>query len=84
MYVQYHTTYSSAVSEALDMAKERGYDVNEDDVSTNITFGPGRPKVGQTVRHHITLSKDGDIQKEKLHFQVYNKGNSFELNAYIS
>lgn len=83
----YFNSYSAAVQHALAQAKKKGFDVDEGDTDSQITFGSGKPSKGKTVRHTLKLSKGGKAQKKALHIQVYNRGtdkNPFELNSYIS
>lgn len=80
-------SYSSAISHALDQAKKKGYEVDEDDVFREITTGQGKPGRGKTVRHTLKLTKGGKPQRKALQIQVYNREtakNTFELNFYIS
>jgi hypothetical protein len=88
-YVLYHDTYTSAVQEVERWAKQRGYTLDPEEMADEIGLGPGKPKKGKTVSHHLTLYKNGQPikGKNKLHFQVYNRGtnnNTYELNAYIA
>ena len=83
----YFNSYSSAIQHALGQAKKKGYEVDEGDTDSQVTFGSGKPSKGKTVRHTLKLSKGGKPQKKALHIQVYNRGtdkNPFELNSYIS
>lgn len=83
----YFNSYSAAVQSALAQAKKQGYEVDEGDTDSQITFGSGKPGRGKTVRHTLKLTKGGKAQKKALHIQVYNRGtdkNPFELNSYIS
>ena len=80
-------SYSSAISHALDQAKKKGYEVDEDDIYREITTGQGKPGRGKTVRHTLKLTKGGKPQRKALQIQVYNREtakNTFELNFYIS
>lgn len=84
----YFNTYSGAVQSAAEAAEARGYTVNPDSWATEISFGSGKPKPGQTRSHIIELLKDGKPQKKALSIQVYNRGidigNTYELNFYIN
>ena len=86
-YEVYHETYTSCVDEMLDYIKKNGYEVSDDEVFSQISTGPGRPKNGKTVKHALELTKGGKEQKKRLHAQVYNmgkdRGNTYELNMYI-
>ena len=78
-----HKSYSDAVTEMLKIATDKGFTVDEDDIWRQITTGGGKPKEGQTKKHHLSLSKDGKKSKKVLHAQVYRDG-YYELNAYIN
>lgn len=83
----YFNSYSAAVQNAFAQAKKQGYEVDEGDKDSQVTFGSGKPSKGKTVRHTLKLTKGGKPQKKALHIQVYNRGtdkNPFELNSYIS
>lgn len=83
----YHNTYTSAVNSALDYAREKGYEVDDEDIEREVTYRGGKPRPGQTAKHKIGLYKNGTLQRKYLQFQVYNMGNqtgnTFELNLYI-
>lgn len=80
-YALYHPTYSAAVQEALNWATRKGFKVNEDDYFNKVTTGPRKPTPGKTVSHSLALDNN---KRKQLHLQVYNTGNSFELNCYVS
>jgi len=83
----YWQSYSLAVRHALAQAKKKGFEVDEDDIDKEISFGSGKPGRGKTVRHTLKLTKGGKPQKKALHIQVYNRDTDkspFELNFYIS
>lgn len=87
----YHQSFSSAVQAARKYAENKGYTIDEDDWAREITFGRGRPKVGQTTRASIGLIKNGKPQRKALQIQVYGMpeqpgamGGSYELNMYIN
>jgi hypothetical protein len=83
-YQIYHGSYSSAIQTAIEYAKKRGYDVDEDDIWNRISVGPAKPQDGKTNRFSISLIKDGKEQKKTLNIQIYGMGNKYELNCYIS
>jgi len=60
----YHPTYSSAVQLAAEKAESQGYTIDDSDWKTQITFGFGKPKNGETRRHTIGLLKDGKESKK--------------------
>jgi len=87
----YHRSFSSAVQAARKYAESKGYTIDEDDWGREITFGKGRPRVGQTTRASIGLIKNGKPQRKALQIQVYgmpdqpgSMGGSYELNMYIN
>ena len=87
-YEIYHSSYTSAVTEAMKYAAKNGYEVDEDSWFREITTGPGKPKSGKTVKHHIDLINvsTGKIPNKKLAIQVYNRNEGskpYELNCYI-
>jgi hypothetical protein len=83
----YWQSYSLAIRHALAQAKKKGYEIDQDDIDREISFGSGKPGRGKTVRHTLPLKKNGKEQRKALHIQVYNRDtdkNPFELNSYIS
>lgn len=82
-YEVYHNTYSSAVDAALEYARSKGYEVNDDDVWNQISVGPKKPSEGVTNKASISLMKDGKPQRKMLHIQIYGMKTRYELNAYI-
>ena len=83
-YPVYHNTYSSAIDAALEYAKSKGYEINDDDVWNEISVGPKKPSEGVTNKASIGLSKDGKPQRKMLHLQIYGMKDRYELNAYIN
>lgn len=87
-YEIHHTLFSNAVSEALELAKRLGFEVDEDDLFRQVTTGPRKPSKGKTNSYKIELTKNGKPVKNMLVFQVYGldgpTNNNYELNAYIS
>ena len=83
-YKTYHASYTDAISEALRLATEDGYTVDEDEYFTKVASGPRKPVPGETNRFVLELFKDGKKVKETLSFQIYGmEEGKFELNAYI-
>lgn len=79
-----HNTYTSAVQEAEKYATSRGYEVNHDQMFTDIGINTSRPKEGEYSRFTIFLFKNSKEQRKALHAQVYGKENGrYELNMYI-
>jgi len=84
-YKIFHKSFTSAVDEVLAFIKKNGYDVNGDDVFSQISTGIGRPKKGKTNKFTLPLYKNEKLSRKAAHFQVYgmDSGN-YELNLYIS
>jgi hypothetical protein len=87
-YVLYHDTYTSAVQEAERYVNSLGFNLDKEEMADEIGLGPGKPKPGKTVKHTLSLYKNGQPikGKKKFHMQIYNRGqkfNTYELNAYI-
>ena len=83
-YETYHKTYTSAVQEARKIAKLKGYEIDGNSWFTEVNTGPGKPSEGKTVKHSITLLKNGKKQKKALQIQVYGmETGAYELNTYI-
>ena len=84
----YFDTYSGAVQAARKNVEAKGYEIDQNSWETQITFGRGKPKSGETRSHIIGLFKDGKEQRKALAIQVYNrgldKGNTYELNYYVN
>lgn len=81
----YHNSFSNACQEAIDFAKKRGYDVDENDWFNQVSTGSRKPDVGKTNRYSVELTKNGQPTNKYLHFQVYGmEGGKYELNAYLS
>jgi hypothetical protein len=81
----YFKTYSDAVQAAMDTAKKRGFEVDEDEYFRKVSAGDRKPSEGKTVSKSLQLMKDGKPLRKTLEFQVYNRGGNvpFELNHYI-
>lgn len=82
-YEVYHDTFSSAVQTAKVYAEGFGYVIPEEEWWQKIATGPKKPSNGNTNRYSLELLKNEKLQKKQLHIQVYNTGNSYELNCYI-
>lgn len=83
-YKLYHTSYTSAIDEALAYAKKRGYEYDPEETFDKIGAGPRKPSEGKTVSHTISLTENGRPSRKALHIQVYGMGSKYELNCYIS
>jgi len=83
-----HKSFTSAWNEVQKYVEKEGYTMDEGDVDQQVTFGGttgrARPSTGKTNKFDIRLEKNGKPTKKGIHFQVYGKPNSYELNMYIS
>ena len=78
----YFSSYSGAVQMAKSETCLKGFYPNDEDWFQSITTGPGKPTIGETVRHTIII----DDSKKCLQIQVYNRGGNnepYELNHYV-
>jgi len=78
-YEIYHKDFSSAMQHAYKFAKSKGVTVDPEEIDNKVASGPKKPSNGKT--NSYTLDTD---KKQKVHIQVYNTGNKYELNMYIS
>lgn len=87
-YPVYHKSFTSAADAAKKYAEKRGFEVDEDDWSTQIGMGGknvrSRPSEGKTTEFTVGLLKGGKPQRKSLQIQVYGMKNGYELNAYIN
>lgn len=80
----YNNSFTDACSQAINLAKNRGFEVDEEDWFNRVSTGPKKPSPGVTNRYSIGLVSQGVLSKKQLHFQVYGmEGGKYELNAYI-
>lgn len=85
-YEVYHSTYTSAVNEALEYLIMNGYTYNEEDSFKIIGTGTKKPRDGETTSFSLPIYKEEKLLRKALQVQVYNrgiKGNTYELNCYI-
>lgn len=85
----YHKSFTSASDAARNYAEGRGFEINEDDWQSQVTFGGrysrSRPAIGVTHSFMVGLSKDGKPQRKLLNFSVYGMpSGNYELVAYIN
>lgn len=84
-YKVMHRTFTSAVNTAKEKAEKAGYTIDDDEWFRKVSSGPRKPGTDKTNRYSIELlTKKGNPARKHLHFQVYNTGGSYELNAYIN
>jgi hypothetical protein len=87
-YETYHKSFSSAASDAREMAEKRGYEIDEEDWNKDVTFGGkytrSRPAIGKSHTFTVGLLKNGKPQRKGLTFTVYGmESGTYELVAYI-
>ena len=82
-YEIYHKSYTSAIDTGLESIIKRGYTSDAEDQADIIGLGPSKPSVGKTNKLTLPIYKKGKLQKKAAQFQIYNTGNSYELNLYI-
>ena len=83
-YQLYHPTFTAAAKAASDLAKKKGFEVDEDDWFNQVSTGPKKPGKGKTNRYIIKVTKKGKETKKRLAFQVYGMDSGkYELNAYV-
>lgn len=84
-YKVMHKSFTDAVNTAKEKAEKAGYSIDDDEWFRKVSSGPKKPGTDQTNRYTVELiSKKGGAAKKALHFQVYNTGGAYELNAYIN
>lgn len=80
-----HKTFTDAVNTAKEKAEKAGYTIDDDEWFRKVSSGPRKPGTDKTNRYTIELlTKKGNPARKHLHFQVYNTGGAYELNAYIN
>jgi len=78
-YDLYHKTFSDAMQHAYAYAMENlGIEIDPNEIDNEVAMGPPKPATGKTNSYRL-LGKDG---KKAIQVQVYNTGNSYELNMY--
>jgi len=79
----YHATLSGAVDNAINMAKDKGYEIDEHTLFTE--FGTGGVGYDETKSAIIPLFKNGEPQKEALSITIYRMpSGKYELTTYIN
>ena len=78
-YEIYHKDFSSAMQHAYKFAKAKGVIVDPKEIDDKVATGPKKPSSGKTNSYILGTNK-----RQKVHIQVYNTGNKYELNMYIS
>ena len=78
-YEIYHKDFSSAMQHAYKFAKTKSVIVDPKEIDDKVATGPKKPSSGKTNSYILGTNK-----RQKVHIQVYNTGNKYELNMYIS
>ena len=83
-YEIYHSSYSNAVTELMKFVKKNKYSISEDDIFSEITTGPGKPRDGETHRMSFILNDlQGYPTRKSISVQIAGLSKSFELNMYF-
>lgn len=83
-YPLYHSTFTAAAQAATNLAKKRGFEIDDDDWFNQVSTGPKKPGKGKTNRYNVKVTKGGKETKKRLTFQVYGMDSGkYELNAYV-
>jgi hypothetical protein len=83
-YKVMHKSFTDAVNAAKEKAEKAGYTIDDDEWFRKVSTGPKKPGSDKTNRYTIELMAKKAPAKKALHFQVYNTGGAYELNAYIN
>lgn len=84
-YKVMHKSFTDSVNAAKEKAEKAGYTIDDDEWFRKVSSGPKKPGTDKTNRYTVELmTKKGGAAKKALHFQVYNTGGAYELNAYIN
>jgi hypothetical protein len=82
-YDLYYKTLGDAIDAAVNMAENKGYEV--DDHELFVQFGTGGIRYEETKSAEISLLKNGKPQKEALHISIYRMpSGNYELTTYIN
>lgn len=83
-YKVMHKSFTDAVNAAKEKAEKSGYTIDDDEWFRKVSSGPRKPGPDKTNRYTVELMAKKGAAKKALHFQVYNTGGAYELNAYIN
>jgi hypothetical protein len=83
-YKVMHKSFTDAVNAAKEKAEKSGYTIDDDEWFRKVSSGPRKPGTDKTNRYTVELMAKKGAAKKALHFQVYNTGGAYELNAYIN
>ncbi len=84
-YIIYHKTFTSAINEVIKQLSQQKLYLSKEDVSTQITFGRGKPKHGMTDRYvMLCYNLAGQPAKKAVNFQIADLETRYELNMYVT
>ena len=78
-YEIYHKDFSSAMQHAYKFAKSKGQPIKSSEIDSKVASGPKKPSNGKTNSFQLKTDKG-----KSWAIQVYNTGNKYELNMYLS
>ena len=78
-YEIFHKDFSSAMQHATSFAKSKGQPIKKDEIDNKVATGPKKPSKGKENSYTLETEKG-----KRWSVQVYNMGNKFELNMYLT
>ena len=78
-YEIFHKDFSSAMQHATAFAKSKGQPIKKDEIDNKVATGPKKPSKGKENSYNLETEKG-----KRWSVQVYNMGNKFELNMYLT
>ena len=78
-YEIFHKDFSSAMQHATAFAKSKGQPIKKDEIDNKVATGPKKPSKGKENSYTLETEKG-----KRWSVQVYNMGNNFELNMYLT
>ena len=78
-YEIFHKDFSSAMQHATAFAKSKGQPIKKSEIDNKVATGPRKPSRGKENSYTLETEKG-----KRWSVQVYNMGNKFELNMYLT
>lgn len=79
------STMAAGINYALSKIEKKGFTTDPEELATVVGMGPSKPSDGKTNKYHISLYKNGKLQKKMLQIQITGLGSrGYELNYYIN
>ena len=78
-YEIFHKDFSSAMQHATAFAKSKGQPIKKSEIDNKVATGPRKPSKGKENSYTLETEKG-----KRWSVQVYNMGNKFELNMYLT